>query len=66
MIHSNMSRAIETAQLITESIPKVPVMPADGILREGAPIEPEPKVGSWKPEYYYQQVGDKSPTKFGT
>ena len=57
MIHSNMTRAIETANIITESLPKVPVLPADSILREGAPIAPEPKVGSWKPEYYYEQVG---------
>jgi len=64
MIHSNMSRAIETAQLIAPSIPAVPVLPADGILREGAPIEPEPRVGSWKPEYYYQQDGARIEAAF--
>jgi len=64
MIHSNMSRAIETAQLISPSIPAVPVLPADGILREGAPIEPEPRVGSWKPEYYYQQDGARIEAAF--
>ena len=68
MIHSNMTRAIETANLITESLPKVPVWPADSILREGAPIAPEPKLESWKPDYYYQvrslkkkEVGFKNP-----
>jgi len=64
MIHSNMTRAIETANLITESLPRVPVLPADSILREGAPIAPEPKVGSWKPEYYYQQDGARIEAAF--
>lgn len=64
MIHSNMTRAIETANLITESLPKVPVMPEDSILREGAPIAPEPKVGSWKPDYYYQQDGARIEAAF--
>jgi len=64
LVHSNMTRAIETAQLISESLPKVPVMPADGILREGAPIEPEPRVGSWKPEHYYQQDGARIEAAF--
>jgi len=64
MIHSNMTRAIETANLITESLPTVPVMPADSILREGAPIPPEPKSVSWKPEYYYQQDGARIEAAF--
>jgi len=64
MIHSNMTRAIETANLITESLPKVAVMPEDSILREGAPIAPEPKVGSWKPDYYYQQDGARIEAAF--
>jgi len=64
MIHSNMTRAIETANLITESLPKVPVFPADSILREGAPIAPEPRVGSWKPEYYYEQDGARIEAAF--
>lgn len=64
MIHSNMTRAIETATLITESLPTVPVRPADSILREGAPIPPEPRVGSWKPEYYYQQDGARIEAAF--
>lgn len=64
LIHSNMSRAIETAQIISESLPNVPVLPADGILREGAPIQPEPKVGSWKPEHYYMQDGARIEAAF--
>jgi len=64
MIHSNMTRAIETANIITESLPKVPVLPADSILREGAPIAPEPKVGSWKPDYYYEQDGARIEAAF--
>lgn len=64
MIHSNMTRAIETANLITESLPKVPVKPADGILREGAPIPPEPQSRSWKPEHYYHQDGARIEAAF--
>lgn len=64
VLHSDMKRAIETADIITENLPKVPVLPADGILREGAPIKPEPNVGSWKPEYYYEQDGARIEAAF--
>lgn len=64
LLHSNMSRAMETSQLISQNLPHVPVLPADGILREGAPITPEPRVGSWKPEHYYQQDGARIEAAF--
>jgi len=44
--HSNMTRAIETAEIVAEALPNTPVLPADTILREGAPIRPEPNVSS--------------------
>lgn len=64
MIHSNMTRAIETAEILKQSLPSVPVFPADGILREGSPIKPEPRVGSWKPEHYYVQDGARIEAAF--
>lgn len=64
MIHSNMTRAIETADILKESLPSVPVLPADGILREGSPIKPEPRVSSWKPEHYYIQDGARIEAAF--
>ena len=51
MHHSTMVRAVETAQLISESLPDVPMKSTD-ILCEGAPIEPEPAVGHWKPDHW--------------
>lgn len=63
MIHSNMTRAIQTAEIISDKLPSVPVLPADGILREGAPIQPEPR-GSWKPEHYYMEDGARIEAAF--
>lgn len=48
---STMTRAIETAQLISESLPDVPVEQC-ALLEEGAPVPPDPPVGHWKPEVY--------------
>lgn len=44
-----MTRAAETAGLIQEFLPGVPTASSD-LLREGAPIPPEPPVGHWRPE----------------
>ena len=49
VVNSSMARAIETADIITKSLPNVPREQCD-MLREGAPIPPEPPVGHWKPE----------------
>jgi len=62
--HSNMTRAIETAEIVAEALPNTPVLPADTILREGAPIRPEPNVASWKPEHYYLQDGARIEAAF--
>merc|ERR1712241_1600241 len=50
IIRSNMSRAVETADLISAHLPEVKVLPTDGLLREGGPIEPEPRSSRWRPE----------------
>lgn len=44
-----MIRAIQTADLISQSLPDVPVKCTE-ILCEGEPIRPEPEVPHWKPE----------------
>lgn len=64
MIHSNMTRAIETSNIITSSLPKVPVLPADSILREGSPITPEPKVWSHRFDYQLSQDGARIEAAF--
>ena len=49
MYNSSMARAKETSDIIAEYLPNVPRSECD-LLREGAPIPPEPPVGHWKPE----------------
>lgn len=51
ILHSNMTRAVETAQLISKHLPHVSMLPSDAILREGSPIKPEPRVGGWRGNY---------------
>jgi len=64
MARSNMSRAIETAQIISELLPTLPVLPADSLLREGAPIIPEPRVGTWRPDHFYETDGARIEAAF--
>nr|AAH85627.1 Phosphoglycerate mutase family member 5 [Danio rerio] len=49
LIHSSMTRATETANIISKYLPGVELVSCD-LLREGAPIEPVPPVTHWKPE----------------
>ncbi|XP_052412864.1 serine/threonine-protein phosphatase PGAM5, mitochondrial isoform X1 [Carassius gibelio] len=49
LIHSSMTRATETASIISKHLPDVELVSCD-LLREGAPIEPVPPVTHWKPE----------------
>ena len=44
-----MTRAKETADIIHKQLPELPREESD-LLREGAPIPPEPPVGHWRPE----------------
>lgn len=46
---STMSRALETARIIHKYIPELQHM-SDETLKEGAPIPPDPPIGSWRPE----------------
>ena len=49
IIHSTMERAVQTAQLISDSLPDVPMKSCD-LLREGAPAIPDPPVKHWRPK----------------
>ncbi|XP_060077034.1 serine/threonine-protein phosphatase PGAM5, mitochondrial-like [Ylistrum balloti] len=49
LLSSTMTRAKETADIIQKFFPDVPRKETD-MLREGAPIPPEPPVDHWRPE----------------
>ncbi|CAG0925718.1 unnamed protein product, partial [Notodromas monacha] len=52
LVRSTMKRALETAELIMKEMQmgnELDVRESD-LLREGAPIPPEPPVGHWRPE----------------
>ncbi|XP_054718248.1 serine/threonine-protein phosphatase PGAM5, mitochondrial-like [Uloborus diversus] len=49
LVRSSMTRAIETSDIILKNFPDLSVK-TDDVLREGAPIPPEPPVGYYKPE----------------
>ncbi|XP_019740678.1 serine/threonine-protein phosphatase PGAM5, mitochondrial isoform X1 [Hippocampus comes] len=49
LIHSSMTRATETAHIISKHLPGVELLSCD-LLQEGAPIEPVPPVTHWKPD----------------
>ncbi|XP_042297385.1 serine/threonine-protein phosphatase PGAM5, mitochondrial isoform X1 [Sceloporus undulatus] len=55
IVHSSMTRATETTNIISEYLPGVTKLSTD-LLREGAPIEPNPPSSHWKPEavQYYE------------
>lgn len=51
-VYSTMTRATETANIIREKIGDVEEIDNCDLLREGAPVPPEPPLGSWKPEMH--------------
>ncbi|KAM4827309.1 serine/threonine-protein phosphatase PGAM5, mitochondrial isoform 3-T3 [Thomomys bottae] len=53
IVHSSMTRAVETTDIISKYLPGVSRVSTD-LLREGAPIEPDPPVSHWKPDAYYE------------
>lgn len=57
IIRSTMTRAQETAKIISGSLPELKLHD-DAMLEEGAPIPPEPPVGHWRPEVSVC-IGDK-------
>ncbi|XP_065054850.1 serine/threonine-protein phosphatase PGAM5, mitochondrial-like isoform X2 [Rhopilema esculentum] len=64
IVHSTMTRAKETAELIKESLDDVSCESCS-LLREGAPCPPEPSSSSnWKPERWYFQDGSRIEAAF--
>lgn len=55
IVHSSMTRTIETTAVLSKHLPGVSKVSTD-LRREGAPIEPDPPVSHWKPEavQYYE------------
>ncbi|XP_065549280.1 serine/threonine-protein phosphatase PGAM5, mitochondrial isoform X2 [Lathamus discolor] len=63
IIHSSMTRATETTEIISKHLPGVKKVSTD-LLREGAPIEPDPPVSHWKPEAVYYEDGARIEAAF--
>ncbi|XP_069071373.1 serine/threonine-protein phosphatase PGAM5, mitochondrial isoform X3 [Pleurodeles waltl] len=55
IVHSSMTRAAETTDIISKYLPGVKKTSTD-LLREGAPIPPDPPISHWKPDavQYYE------------
>ena len=53
--YSTMPRATETSHIIQKSLSDVPVCSCD-LMREGAPIRPEPMHKKWRPESYVSML----------
>ncbi|KAL1467007.1 hypothetical protein MTO96_005873 [Rhipicephalus appendiculatus] len=49
LTHSTMTRAAETAEIIHQHLPHLPLYQCE-LIREGEPIPPEPQYGIWKPQ----------------
>ncbi|XP_075541005.1 serine/threonine-protein phosphatase PGAM5, mitochondrial-like isoform X1 [Dermacentor variabilis] len=49
LVHSSMTRAIETAEIIHKHLEALPMESCE-LIREGAPVPPQPPFGTWKPE----------------
>ncbi|XP_023678805.1 serine/threonine-protein phosphatase PGAM5, mitochondrial-like [Paramormyrops kingsleyae] len=63
LIHSTMTRATETADIIGKHLPEVKKMSCD-LLREGSPVEPVPRIGQWRPESVYHEDGARIEAAF--
>ncbi|XP_012671399.1 serine/threonine-protein phosphatase PGAM5, mitochondrial isoform X2 [Clupea harengus] len=63
LVHSSMTRATETANIISKHLPGVDLLSCD-LLREGAPIKPVPSVGHWKPDAVYHEDGARIEAAF--
>ncbi|XP_071034328.1 serine/threonine-protein phosphatase PGAM5, mitochondrial [Parasteatoda tepidariorum] len=66
MIRSTMTRAIETSDIIHKCFPKLPIESCD-LLREGAPIQPDPPSNNWKfDDEQYRKDGERIEKAFKT
>ncbi|XP_050302247.1 serine/threonine-protein phosphatase Pgam5, mitochondrial-like isoform X2 [Anthonomus grandis grandis] len=63
IVKSTMTRAQETGSIISQFLPNVSVTHCD-LLREGAPIPPEPPLGNYRPERYFFEDGARIEAAF--
>ncbi|XP_073484612.1 serine/threonine-protein phosphatase PGAM5, mitochondrial-like isoform X2 [Aquarana catesbeiana] len=63
IVHSSMTRAKETTEIISKFFPGVKKSSSD-LLREGAPIRPDPPVCHWKPDVEYYEDGARIEAAF--
>ncbi|KAH9377022.1 hypothetical protein HPB48_010226 [Haemaphysalis longicornis] len=56
LVHSTMPRAVETAQLIHKHLQPVKLLPCQ-LVREGAPVRPDPALDSWRPDAQFFEDG---------
>ncbi|KAM5193548.1 serine/threonine-protein phosphatase PGAM5, mitochondrial isoform 2-T2 [Mantella aurantiaca] len=63
IVHSSMTRAKETTEIISKHLPGVQKSSSD-LLREGAPIRPDPPVCHWKPDVEYYEDGARIEAAF--
>uniref|UniRef100_A0A6G1SMS7 Serine/threonine-protein phosphatase PGAM5, mitochondrial n=1 Tax=Aceria tosichella TaxID=561515 RepID=A0A6G1SMS7_9ACAR len=63
IIQSSMTRAKNTASVISKHLGDVPVETCD-FLREGAPIKPVPESGNWRPEAQFHEDGARIEAAF--
>ncbi|XP_053327455.1 serine/threonine-protein phosphatase PGAM5, mitochondrial isoform X2 [Spea bombifrons] len=63
IIYSSMTRAKETTEIVSKHLPGVSKQSSD-LLREGAPIRPEPPVCHWKPDVAYYEDGPRIEAAF--
>lgn len=63
LISSTMTRAVETAGIIHKYVPELKWDQTD-MLREGAPIPPEPPIGHWREERHFHEDGPRIEAAF--
>ncbi|KAK3888712.1 hypothetical protein Pcinc_007246 [Petrolisthes cinctipes] len=64
VVYSTMTRATETAKIILDKLENMDEVEHCDLLREGAPIPPEPPIGSWKPEMHFYADGARIEAAF--
>ncbi|KAF2358125.1 Histidine phosphatase superfamily clade-1 [Trinorchestia longiramus] len=50
LVYSTMKRATQTALIMMKHMNQIETVETSDLLREGAPIPPEPPTGNWRPE----------------
>ncbi|GAB1604634.1 serine/threonine-protein phosphatase PGAM5, mitochondrial-like [Argonauta hians] len=63
IISSTMKRADQTAKIVHQLFPGLPLNYSD-LLREGMPIRPEPPLSSWRPEWKFLADGPRIEAAF--